>query len=67
MATYMEANQVVLGLKMKLSFYSWYNSCTISQKDADYYVIVHIKRINNQIRKLIPQVINGISVRTELE
>lgn len=66
MATYVEANQVRLSLKMKLSIYSWYSACGVFSGNGDYFVVVSVKKINNQVRKLIPPVINGISVKTEL-
>lgn len=67
MATYMEANQVRLALKMKLSVYSWYSASNVFSGDGDYYVTVFVKKLDNQVRKLVPPVVNGISVRTELE
>lgn len=66
MATYMEANQVRLALKMKLSAYSWYSASGVFQNDGEYFVVISVKKLDNQIRKLIPQVVNGIAVKTEL-
>ena len=66
MATYMEANQARLSLKMKLFSYSWYNGSTIHQGDGDYYVVVVVKKLDNQIRKIIPHVVNGVAVKTEM-
>lgn len=65
MATYKDAHQIRSSLKMKLSNYSWYNSsCVLFDKD-DYYIVVHVKSIDNKVRKIIPPVIDGISIRTE--
>ena len=66
MATHMEANQIRLSLKMKLSNYAWYSSCGVFQGDGDYYIVISVKKLDNQVRKLIPQVVNGIVVKTEL-
>ena len=67
MASYFEANRVRLSLKMKLSQYCWYNSSTLVMQDDGFSVSIGVSKINNQIRKLIPPVINGVSVRTNLE
>lgn len=67
MSTFREANQVRAALKMKLSNYAWYNSsCVLYDKD-DFYIVVHVKKIDNQVRKTIPPVYDTISVRTELD
>jgi hypothetical protein len=67
MATFREANQIRVGLKMKLSNYYWYNSsCVLFDKD-DYYIVVHVKRLDNQIRKIIPPVSEGISIITDVD
>jgi len=67
MATFTTANQVRLMLKMKLSHYAWYVSSMIVPETDGYSVIVSVKRIDNQIRKLISPVIDGVSVKTEVE
>lgn len=66
MATYMEANQARLSVKMKLFSYAWYSGSTIQQGDGDYYVVVTVKKLDNQVRKVIPHVINGVSIKTEM-
>lgn len=66
MATLRDANQAHLILKMKLSNYYWYNSSGVYAGDDDYVVIVHVKKIDNSIRKIIPQVLNDVSVKTEV-
>jgi hypothetical protein len=65
MATYKEAHQVRIALKMKLSQYCWYTSSTVVSNDGDYSVVVVVKKLDNQVRKIIPPVVNGISVRTD--
>lgn len=66
MTTFREANQVRSALKMKLSNYSWYNNCSVLYDD-DYFIVVHVKKLDNQVRKVIPPVVDGISIRTELD
>jgi hypothetical protein len=67
MTTFKEANQARLAIKMKLSNYSWYNSSSIVADNADYCVSVSVKKLDNQVRKLIPPVYDGIVVKTEIE
>lgn len=66
MATFKEANQVRLSLKMKLSQYAWYNSSHVISDSDGYSVIVEVKRIDNSVRKLIPPVIDGVDIKAEL-
>jgi hypothetical protein len=67
MATFKEANQVRAALKMKLSFFSWYNSSGVNSGDGDYFIVIHVKKLDNFVRKQIPPVIDGVTVKTELE
>jgi hypothetical protein len=67
MSTFSAANQVRLALKMMLSMYSWYSSCSVVAVEDGFGVLVSVKTLNNNVRKLISPVINGISVKTELE
>lgn len=65
MATFKEANQVRLGLKMKLHVYSWYTSSTVVNDSDGFAVSIHVRQIDNKVRKLIPPVLDGVCVRTE--
>lgn len=67
MSSFSEANQVRLFLKMKLSQYAWYSSSMVHSIDDGFGVTIGVKHIDNQIRKLIAPVINGVSVKTEVE
>lgn len=67
MSTFSDANQVRLSLKMKLSMYAWYNSSIVVSVDDGFGVIIGVKQMNNSIRKLIPPVVNGVSVKAEVE
>ncbi len=67
MSTFSEANQVRLMLKMKLSVYSWYSSSTVVAIDDGFGVIVGVKHMDNSVRKLVAPVVDGVSVKTELE
>lgn len=66
MATFKEANQVRLGLKMKLSNYSWYVGSVVTTDSDGYSIVVMTKKIDNQVRKLVPPVIDDVSIKTEL-
>jgi len=67
MVTFSMANQVRLSVKMKLSQYAWYSSSLVVPESDGYSVIVSVKRLDNQIRKIISPVVNGVSVKTEVE
>lgn len=67
MSTFSDANQVRLSLKMKLSVYAWYNSSTVVSVDDGFGVVIGVKHMDNTIRKLVPPVINGVSVKAEVE
>lgn len=67
MATFREANQVRAALKMKLSNYSWYNGSAVMFDQDDYAIVVHVRKLDNQVRKAIPPVSDGISIRTEVD
>lgn len=67
MSTFYEANQVRISLKMKLSVYSWYSSSTIISENDGYSIIVNVKKLDNNVRKIITPVINGVSIKVALE
>ena len=67
MSTFSDANQVRLVLKMKLSMYSWYSSSTVVSIDDGFGVIIGVKHMDNNVRKLVPPVVDGVSVKAEVE
>lgn len=67
MSTFQEANQTRTILKMKLAIYSWYRSSAVSSSSDGWGIVVMVSKIDNKIRKLIPQVVNGVSVKTEVD
>lgn len=67
MATFKEANLVRLELKMKLSHYYWFNSSMVTTDSDGYAVLISVRHIDNQVRKLIPPVQDGVSIKTESE
>lgn len=67
MSTFSEANQIRLMLKMKLSQYAWYSSSTVVSIDDGFGVVVGVKQLDNAVRKQIPPVIDGVSVKAEVE
>lgn len=67
MATFMEANRARLELKMKLSHFAWYHSSAVASENDGYAVVITVKHIDNQVRKIIPQVILGVNIKTESE
>lgn len=67
MSTFSSANQVRLLLKMKLSMYSWYSTSTVISVDDGFGVVIGVKHMDNNIRKLVPPVVDGVSVKAEVE
>jgi hypothetical protein len=67
MNTFSDVNQVRLMLKMKYSQYSWYSSSRVMPDGDSYSIIVSVYKLDNQVRKIVPPVVNGIGVKLELE
>ena len=67
MATYTEANQARLDLKIKLSTHFWYNNSAIVADGDGYSILIHVRQIDNNVRKIIPNIINSVEVRTYVE
>jgi hypothetical protein len=67
MPTFQEANQTRTVLKMKLAIHSWYKGSAICAASDGWGIIVTVQKVDNKIRKLIPPVIDGVSVKTEAE
>ena len=58
MTTFKEANQIRVRLKMQLSDYSWYSSCSIlTSNDSDYYIAVFVKNSNSKIKDIVPNIV----------
>lgn len=67
MTSFNEAQQAKLALKMKLSQHAFYRSSWVESDEGDWGVVVDVNvpsPIGDGIRKLIPQVVSGVSVRT---
>jgi len=67
MTTFSEANQVRLALKMKLSNYAWYNGSHVASVNDGFAVIITVSHVDNKIRKIISPVVDGVSVKTEVD
>jgi hypothetical protein len=67
MATFKEANQVRTVLKMKLARYEWYKGSAVCSASDGWGIVVSVTKVDNKVRKLIPPVSEGISVKTEAE
>ena len=63
MTTFKEANQIRVKLKMKLSDYSWYSSSSILSSSEDYYIAVFVKKINEDIKNIIPKNIKNLPIK----
>jgi len=67
MSSFTAANQVRIVLKMKLCNYAWYLNSGVAMSEDDYLVNITVKRLDNNIRKIIPSKLNGVHITTELE
>lgn len=69
MNTFKEANQARIALKMKLSNYGWYRSMAVvsDENGMSYCVLVNVSKVDNNVRKIVPTVFEGVAVKTEAE
>ena len=65
MTTFSQANQVRIALKMSLAKYSWYKSSIVNLLDDGYGVVVTVKSIDNNRRKLVPPLIDSVYIKIE--
>lgn len=67
MSTFFEANQARYLLKMNLVNYWWFRNATVIAGDDGYDVVITTSKIDNLVRKTVPQVLNGVGIKVELE
>jgi hypothetical protein len=67
MSTFNEANQVRLALKMKLSQHYWYSRSVVLASEDGYEILITVKFMDNNVRKVVPPVIDSVSIRTQVE
>ena len=67
MSTFLEANQARYLLKMNLVNYWWFRNATVIAGDDGYDVVITTSKIDNLVRKTVPQVLNGVGIKVELE
>ncbi|HEY5268434.1 MAG TPA: hypothetical protein VII94_04855 [Candidatus Saccharimonadales bacterium] len=67
MSTFSEANQVRLSLKMKFSQYAWYKSSAVANVKDGFGIVIVSSKLDNKIRKIVPPLIDGISVKIEVD
>lgn len=65
--TFSEASQARLIIKMQLSDYAWYRSCSVVSDHDNFIVLVGVSYINGRVRKIVPRIINGVSIKIEIE
>jgi hypothetical protein len=65
--TFKEANQVRFSLKMKYSNYHWYCGSGVFASPEEYYIVISVKKVTDKIRKMIPPLVHGVSVKVESE
>lgn len=67
MVTFKDAAQARSALKMLLSNYAWYCNSTVYFDSSEYAILVNVKEVNSITRKVIPQVINNVNIKVEIE
>lgn len=67
MATFGEANQAKLSLKMTLSNYAWYQSVAVVSDGDDWCILVHVDKLDTRVRKVVPIVHKGITVKVDAD
>jgi hypothetical protein len=67
MPTFQEANQARTVLKMKLSVYSWYKNSAVCSTSDGWGVVITVRKLDNKVRKVISPVLDGISIKTEVD
>jgi hypothetical protein len=58
------ANQAKLALKMRLSQHHWYRTSHVESEDGEYIVVISVSKPIASIRKDIPEVFEGVSIKT---
>ena len=67
MVSFKEANQARLSLKMICSNFGWYNESIVIPFEDDYCVVISVSKIDNKVRKVIPTVHYGVSIKVEVD
>jgi hypothetical protein len=67
MSTFRETNQARVALKMKLCNYAWYKGSVICAVSDGWGILVSSRKIDNSVRKVVPPVLDGVSVRVEVD
>jgi len=67
MSAFNEANQAKHSLKMTLSNYHWFMGISVVTEHDGYCVLVHVKHMDNGVRKVVPIVHNGVTVKVDVE
>lgn len=57
------ANQARLSIKMSLSRYYWFEGTAIVADGDGWSVVVYSKQIDNEVKKIVPNVHMGVSVK----
>lgn len=58
------ANQAKLAIKMLCSNFAWYKSSYVEYDGDEYVVVVSASKVDDAIRKIIPQIYNDVAVKT---
>lgn len=67
MTSFKEANLARISLKIPFSHYSWVKGLAVEADGDGFCVVVYVTHIDNQIRKTIPSVHDGVSIKIEVD
>jgi hypothetical protein len=65
-ASFNAANQAKLALKMRLSAHAWYSTSYVENDGDEYIVVISVSKPIAMVKKDIPEVYEGVSVKTIL-
>ena len=67
MTSFKEANLARTALKIPLSHHSWVKGLAVESDGDGFCVVVYVDHIDNQVRKTIPSVHEGVSIKIEVD
>ncbi len=67
MSSFKEAEVSRISLKIPLSNYAWYKNSVIQNDNDGFCVVIHLNYIDNNVRKIVPRVHQGVLVKLEVD
>jgi len=67
MSTFKEASLARNALKIPLSHFAWTKGLAIESDEEGFCVVVYVTKLDNTVRKHIPVIHDGVSVKTVVD